>query len=539
MKIELRDSLENIFSDSVPASRPVRERQVDVARGGTAAVHVLVSDVNPGTTLRLGLVAERSALGKAQWFQLIDVPVEENTGMSGFTESTSWEDGSKAGANPYVVRKAPFRTFDPMKPISSRVRVGVGPLAFRLHLSIAPDARAGTYGFRVVLQTGVKKMECRLTIHVFAVEIPPVRADSLVYTNWFLYDQIAKRHGLRQWSPEFWIMLRKYIRLMVHGRQNTAWIPMADIFEQRKGRSPVFQRERMERLIRLFQEEGIQYIEGGHLALADPAAPQWKAERLTLGLDRQTYATSPEGYQCLLEICRPVYDVVQRLGIQDRWLQHLSDEPNALLSKDYRLLAGWVRKLMPGIRIVDALMDASFTGAVDVWCPTIKTYQKFRRVLDRQRLAGDDLWVYTCCVPGGPWINRLLDQELVRPVLLGWGLVRFDLQGFLHWGLNVYHERHPGLPFAQSVIREGNLSFPAGDTHVIYPGAKAPWSSLRFEAHREGFEDAELLRRLKARNSAAADKIIGSVFRDFKSYSRDVTALRAARRRLLSALSGS
>jgi hypothetical protein len=537
MRVELRDSLENLFTDSKPGRRPVHSWRVDVGRGGLAAVHVLVTDLIPGASVRLGLLADGASLGPAQWFQLIDVPVEENTGMSGFTESTCWEDGSKAGANPYVIRKAPFRTYDAMKPISSRIRAMADTLAFRLHLPISPHARAGTYAFRITLQMGTEKVECRWEIHVFNVVIPPVRADSLAYTNWFLYDLIAKRQGLRQWSPEFWAMLRKYIRLMVHGRQNTAWIPMSDIFEQRKGRPPVFQRERMERLIRLFQEEGIQYIEGGHLALADPAVPQWKAERLSLGMERKTYATSPEGYQFLLDVCRPVYEVIQRFGLQDRWIQHLSDEPNALLATDYRLLAGWVRKLMPGIKIGDALMDASFAGAVDIWCPTIKTYQTNRRVLERQRKAGDLLWVYTCCVPGGPWLNRLLDQELLRPVLMGWGLVRFNLQGFLHWGLNVYHERHAGLPFHQSVIKEGNLSFPAGDTHIIYPGPKGPWSSLRFEAHREGFEDAELLRQLKARSPRQAEKLIRSVFRDFKSYTRDLPAFRATRRRLLSSLS--
>jgi hypothetical protein len=537
MKVDLRDNLENIFTDSVPAPRPVREGQVDVGRGGIAAVHVLVTDLTPGATVHLGLVADSASLGKAQWFQLMDVPVEENTGMSGFTESTSWADGTKAGANPYVIRKAPFRTFDVMKPVSSRVQAGAATQVFRLHLPIPTDVRPGKYAFRVSIKSGAETLECRLKINIFKAVIPPLNADSLVYTNWFQFDMIAKRHGLRQWSPEYWDMLRKYIRLMVHGRQNTAWIPMETIFDIRKGRAPVFLRERMERLIRLYQEEGIQHFEGGHLALADPAAPQWKAERLSLGMDRKTYATSPEGYQFLLNICPPVYEVVQRLGLLDHWFQHLSDEPNALLATDYRLLAGWVRKLMPGVKIVDALMDASFTGAVDIWCPTIKTYQTNRRVMENQRKAGDRLWVYTCCVPGGPWLNRLLDQELLRPVLLGWGLVRFDLHGFLHWGLNVYHERHAGLPFEQSVIKEGNLCFPAGDTHVVYPGPRGPWSSLRFEAHREGFEDAELLRQLKARSPRQADRLIRSVLRDFKSYTRDLPTLRAARHRLLSALS--
>ena len=54
-------------------------------------------------------------------------------------------------------------------------------------------------------------------------------------------------------------------------------------------------------------------------------------------------------------------------------------------------------------------------------------------------------------------------------------------------------------PFKHSVIKHpspqasSNNFLPAGDTHVIYPGKNGPLSSLRFEAHRKGIEDYELL----------------------------------------------
>lgn len=537
MRVELRDSLENLFPDSSPGDGSGTAGRVAVGRGGIAAVHVLAAGLQAGERVTLRISGRGLPVADAQWFRLVDVPVEENTGMEGFTESTHWDDGTQAGANPHVIRKAPFRVFDAMAPVSARPRATAGTMALRLQVPVPPDARPGVHRLRVSVQAGSERADLAWDIEVFRAAIPPAGVASLGYTNWFHYDLIGSRHGLEPWSPAYWAMLRKYVRLMAHGRQNTAIIPLGEVFEAPAGKPPVLRRERLERLIRLFQEEGIPFIEGGHLALADPAAPQWKAERLSLGLDRAVYATSPEGYQHLVHLCRPLQDVIERLGLQGRWLQHLSDEPNALLAQDYRLLAGWVRKLMPGVRIIDALMDASFAGAVDIWCPTVKNFQKLRDDLERHRACGDQLWVYTCCVPGGPWINRLLDQELLRPVLLGWGLVRFDLHGYLHWGLNVYHTRHPGLPFEQSTIKEGNLTFPAGDTHIVYPGADGPWSSLRFEAHREGFEDAELLRQLKAAAPRRAAAIIGSVLEDFRTYTHSIPALRAARRRLLASLS--
>jgi hypothetical protein len=73
----------------------------------------------------------------------------------------------------------------------------------------------------------------------------------------------------------------------------------------------------------------------------------------------------------------------------------------------------------------------------------------------------------------------------------------------------------------------------AQGTHVIYPGKDGPWSSVRFEAHREGFEDYELLKRLKAKRPKAAAKIIAQAIRD---YTKDTRTFRQARKALLTAL---
>jgi hypothetical protein len=153
-----------------------------------------------------------------------------------------------------------------------------------------------------------------------------------------------------------------------------------------------------------------------------------------------------------------------------------------------------------------------------------------------RKTAGDGVWCYTCLAPGGPWINRLLDQERVRPVYVGWALVKYDLAGFLHWGMN--HYQGDSDPFAESCVPFPKPPdfLPAGDSHIVFPGQDGPLAGQRMEAHRIGFEDAELLRMLKARDAAQADAIIGRVFRAFDDYEKDVTAYRAARRALLEAL---
>ena len=228
---------------------------------------------------------------------------------------------------------------------------------------------------------------------------------------------------------------------------------------------------------------------------------------------------------------------IERNGWRDRWIQHVADEPTATNAADYRILVGMVRKYMPGIPILDATMDPSLAGSVDIWCPQAQEYQRNRKRFEAQQKLGDQVWFYTCCFPGGPWLNRLLDMELLRPALFGWGAARYDLEGFLHWGLN--HYRPEQDPFEQNVVGHGGGNcLPAGDTHIIYPGTGGPYSSLRLEAQREGTEDFELFRKLKDRDPKAANPIIRRAFRGFDNYTRNVKTFRSARKQLLERVAG-
>jgi hypothetical protein len=77
---------------------------------------------------------------------------------------------------------------------------------------------------------------------------------------------------------------------------------------------------------------------------------------------------------------------------------------------------------------------------------------------------------------------------------------------------------------------------PAGDSHILYPLPEGPLSSHRFEAHRIGMEDFELLAQLKAHDAPRAQQIIALVVQGFDKYSKEVAAYRAARTLLLSAV---
>ena len=82
------------------------------------------------------------------------------------------------------------------------------------------------------------------------------------------------------------------------------------------------------------------------------------------------------------------------------------------------------------------------------------------------------------------------------------------------------------------------MVLPAGDTHILYPGPEGPWSSVRFEAMRQGMEDFEIIARARARDAARADALVRTCVRAFNDWTADVPLYRRTRRALLDLASG-
>lgn len=507
MRAELRHRLAAIFPDDVVGKRPCLRATVDVPRGSVAAVHVLCNDLPAGQTLRAKVTRGGQAVKQAKWFRLVDVPVEKNT-------DTKFGLEKEGRINPYVIRRAPFRIYDPMAPMRGPVKVMAATMAFRLHLPIALDERPGNRGYEIELACGGESAILRLDVQVHAAAVPPIGKDSFPYTNWFDYGQIASRHGLKLWTPAYWAMLRQYADLMAHGRQNMFWLPLNTIFDNLKLNVP-----RLKRLVRLFSDAGMHWIEGGHVGAG------FKDDDYRTALTDQP-ATSVAGHETLARVLRQLYPAVIDNGWRDRWLQHVIDEAHGKMCTSYRITAGMVHKYMPGIPLIDAMMDTSLVGSADIWVIQNDQVREHLPHFQAQRAFGDRVWLYTCMGPGGNALNRLLDMELIRCTLISWACVAGNFDGYLHWGLN--HCRPDQDPFQQ--LCAGDL--PAGDTHLVYPGEDGPWSSLRLEAHREGMEDIELLRRLRESDPAACRRIVRPVVRDCWHYSKDIVTLEAARKKM-------
>ena len=92
---------------------------------------------------------------------------------------------------------------------------------------------------------------------------------------------------------------------------------------------------------------------------------------------------------------------------------------------------------------------------------------------------------YVSCADAFP--NVFTFSPPAEGVFIGWYTMAADFDGFLRWAYNSYTKESP--------VDTRFRTWPAGDTHIVYPHGR---SSIRFERLMEGIQDAEKIRIVRA-----------------------------------------
>ena len=520
MRAVVCDPLEWLYPDSRIEGAQKLE-SVDVPSNGVVEANILFNGLAANEPLSFSCDAEGG-----EWFRLVPVPVEKNTGPKGFIENRE-----KGVTNRYVTRVAPFKVYDALEPLEGRRQLTPDGETVSLRLRLRHFPGCGMLPVRMEFRQGKCATNLMFVANVHGVALPPVGKDSFRYTNWMNWYGAMRCHGVRSyWQDQHFETIRKYMRLAAYGRQNVIPVPLFVKKDAATGRQ-ILDEARYVRFVGMAQDEGFAYLEGPHLCGFGEGGWSGKTFVIHTGTNA-TVTTTAEGAAQLGRMAAELAAIVERNGWRDIWLQHVADEPSRNNETEYRITAGIVRKYMPGIRLIDAIESPNLAGALDVYCPKNFLYEREASAYSKLRTRpGDEIWCYTCLTPGGKWMNRLLDQEVLRALYLPWGCFVYSLEGYLHWGFNRYE---PGkTPFDPGFNGRG----PAGDRHLVYPGPDGPWPSVRFEAMRQGVEDCELLRMLRRRDASEAAALAARLVRGFEDYTADVREYRAVRRELLRKLS--
>jgi len=228
-----------------------------------------------------------------------------------------------------------------------------------------------------------------------------------------------------------------------------------------------------------------------------------------------------------------LYSHLQSKGWADIFMQHVCDEP--AVPQPYNEVAQYIHDIEPSLKIIEANIHGSKLSNINIHVPLTHYYPIEPDYFKAFQAAGNEVWTYVCCTsPAGLFLNRFVERKLIQSRLLLWLAYSYNCTGFLDWGLNQWGSMSGSETLS---YRENSVDFPAGSSWVVYPGYNKVYSSIRYEAQRDGINDYELLHLLEQTNKAEADRLARQFIIGDEEFSEDRVAFRTARKQLLEALS--
>lgn len=477
-------------------------------RGQTGGLQMMVEGLTVGAPLSATVTGLDGVDVTAERHR--DVCVNRNTNdlQCGLLTSDRWEDVKRDR-----VRRAPYRAYDPLVPLQGLCAEHTAE-AFYFTFVPAIDATPGVRNGTVTLCAGKDSVSFPVSVTVCSKALPE---RTLNLTNWPSISAMAWAHNVEYGSEEHIELFRRYTKTMTDCHQNLFWITFDDLKASKVDGRIVFDFSGVKRWADLALECGITTLEWCHI-ITRPTweDPPFRIPNLTVNrwmLD----CLSTEGRKYLTAFLSQFNDFLTENGWREISVVHISDEPKERCADDFRILAGIFRKYLPGIKLIDAIEIYFIEDALDIYVPKDHYFQQNRNDFEALRDERNELWFYTCNMPGGRFLNRHIDAPLLNTRLLHWGNYYYNLTGYLHWGYNQY--RKDADIFEQT---SANAQLPAGECNIVYPDADRVLLSLRYKEMKCGVEDYEILHALSLLDKDAADRICRKAFYAFDDYVTDV-----------------
>ncbi len=424
-----------------------------------------------------------------------------------------------------LVAKAPNSIPDPFwEGASIPLKAGESQAVW-LEAHIPEDAAPGDYEGVLAVTAGDISAQLPVILHVWNFAMPSERHLSVV--NWWRFPGLGFEDKIPAYSDEYYRFLGECCTFLAAHRQTDIQSSLSELVQEVKQADGAvgYDTSRFERYAATAFEHGIRQI---HLhavgRLVGPhVSPEGRAEGVPAAMSRLPALET----------------VIQKNGWQGRVAVNIADEPFISHEQSYAAVVDQVHEMAPSVRVIEAV-EAEYFGELDIYVPKLSHlnlwYPRFQEV---QR-EGKELWFYTCCHPVGRYPNRFLDQSLLKARALHWINYLYDLDGYLHWGLNHFYGDEP---YTQEAISQ---RLPLGDRAIVYPGENGFLGSLRLSTMRDGLQDFEYLwvledglRQLKERVGEDAFwldprqrplELCRRVVQSFYDHTRDPDVLMEARR---------
>jgi hypothetical protein len=405
-----------------------------------------------------------------------------------------------AWADDNYLRKTPGLYPDLLVPLDPKddVWVTFGELkALWVTVRVPEGCTPGDYPISVRLECGEQTASAEFTLHVIGAALPKQK---MIVTEWFHADCIANYYGLDTFSCRHWEYIAKFMRTAVQNGINAILMPvftppldtavggerrttqLVDVTKTADGWEFGF--DRVEHWVEIAKCAGVEYYEISHFytqwgAGHAPKVMAWVDGEYRRVFGWETDAASPEYRDFLRAFIPEFLAKMKELGVADRCLFHVSDEPHLDHLASYKAAREQIADLLEGYRIMDALSSFELyqTGACTHPIPSNNHIEPFLE-------AGvEDLWTYYCCGQGNEVSNRFLAMPMARTRVIGTQFWKYQIAGFLQWGYNFYSSQYSVRPIDPYQVTDGEYFFPAGDGFAVYPGPMGePYETLHMKA---------------------------------------------------------
>jgi hypothetical protein len=456
------DPLRKVMRSETPGANRGNLLEMDAARAETASSQAIFRPRENVASATASVTDLRHAEGdtaipasavRLQWVRYIDID-RNTTGIP---------------ADELAV-KAPASIPDPFwEAPSVAVKAGQAqPVWIEVH--VPDNAESGDYHGKLLVTTANGPFEMPVRLHVWDFQVSSQPHLSVI--NWWRFPGLGFE-DIKSYSKEYWDLLGRFCAFLVEHRQTDTQTSIGLIRETgNDDQGYSYDTSRLERYVEVAFEAGIRQI---HLH---------SVGRRTANLTDPSSRIEP--IEANLRRLAAWEKVIQQRDWRNRFLVSISDEPFIHHEESYAATVDRVHEVAPSIRCIEAV-EAEYLGKLDVYVPKLSHLNLWYPRFDQARREGAELWFYTCCHPVGRYPNRFLDQSLLKVRVLHWINYLYDMDGYLHWGLNQFSGDNP---YTQEAISKG---LPLGDRAIVYPGKNGLLGSLRFSAMRDGLEDYEYL----------------------------------------------
>jgi len=366
-------------------------------------------------------------------------------------------------------------------------------------IDVPADAEPGIYSSTMqLIARGEDTREFTFQLEVLPQLLPPPSEWKFHLDLWQHPLAIAKIYQLELWSPEHWEVLRPYAKMLADAGQK---VITTSIIEKPWGTQTEWGFESM-----------VQWTKkaDGNWTFDYTLFDSYVQFMMDMGVNRQINCYSLIPWTNKLVYFNEAAAQNDTVEIEagspafiEMWTPFLKDFWIHLQEKGWHKITNFAMDERDG-ESMQKMLEMMDELAPDIGISLADSHKAYKRfpdkikdlsisythvVIDKEDIEyrqskGYPTTYYVCCVDEFP--NTFTFSPPVDAVYMGWYATAAGYDGLLRWSFTSWVKD----PLHDSRFR----SWPAGDTYMVYPGAR---SSIRYERMVEGIQDAEKIRILR------------------------------------------